>query len=133
MSNQIYKRTIVESCYDHLGGILGEAIFKFLLKEKWIENIDGEYNLTDKGWNELEIMGLDVDTLRNTKRKIVNVCFQSNYGIFHEHIGAHLGSLMLRLMVDLNWLAKIDEKRYELTNTGVSGLESLGVETKKFV
>ena len=126
-SNQIYKRTIVESCYDHIGGILGEALFKYLLKEKWMENIDGGYNLTDKGWEELEIMGLDVDTLRNTKRKIVNVCFQSNYGIFHEHMGVNLGSLMLRLMVDLNWLVKIDEKRYEMTNTGVSGLESLGV------
>ena len=78
-------------------------------------------------------MGLDVDTLLNTKRKIVNVYFQSNYGIFHEHMGANLVSLMLRLMVDLNLLTKIDEKRYELTNTGVSGLESLGVEIKKFV
>ncbi|MCJ7572362.1 MAG: hypothetical protein MUO82_10900, partial [Candidatus Thermoplasmatota archaeon] len=73
MNNQIYKRNIVESCYDHLSGILGEALFKFLLKEKCIENSSGEYNITDKGWEELEIMGLDVDKLHNTKRKIVNV------------------------------------------------------------
>jgi hypothetical protein len=133
MNKLIYKRTIVDSCYDHLGGILGETLFKFLLKEKWIENSDGEYNITDKGWEELETMGLDIDMLRNTKRKIVNICLQSNYGIFHEHIGAHLGSLLMELMIDLNWLVKKDEKRFELTDTGISGLESLGVEIKKFV
>src|SRR4030042_5520244 len=130
MNKLMYKRTIVESCYDHLGGILGEALFKFLLKEKWIENSDGEYNITDKGWEELEIIGLEVDILRNTKRKIVNICLQSNYGIFHEHIGAQLGSLLMELMIDLNWLEKKDEKRFELTGTGIFGLESLGVEIK---
>ena len=48
-NNQIYKRTIVDSCYDHIDGILGEALCKYLLKEKWMENIDGEYSLKDKG------------------------------------------------------------------------------------
>jgi len=36
-------------------------------------------------------------------------------------------------MIDLNWLEKKDEKRFELTGTGIFGLESLGVEIKKFV
>jgi hypothetical protein len=40
-NNQIYKRTIVESFYDHIGGFLGDALFKYLLKEKWMENING--------------------------------------------------------------------------------------------
>ena len=133
MSKLIYKSTIVDSCYNHLGGVLGEALFKFLLKEKWIENIDNEFKLTDKGWEELEIIGLDINTLRNSKKRMVNVCIQSNYGIFHEHIGAHLGSLLLKLMLDLKWLVILDKKRYELTDIGISGLESLGVEIKKIV
>ena len=133
MKNQIYKKVIVESCHDHLGGILGETILKFFLKEKWIEQFNEEYNITDKGWEELELMGLDVYTLRNNKRKIINICYESNYGIFHEHIGAHLGSLLLKLMIDLKWLDKRDEKRYKLTDVGVTGLNSLGVEIKKLV
>ena len=133
MSKLIYKSTIVDSCYNHLGGVLGEALFKFLLKEKWIKNIDNEFNLTDKGWEELEIIGLDINTLRNSKKRMVNVCIQSNYGIFHEHIWAHLGSLLLKLMLDLKWLVILDKKRYELTDIGIFGLESLGVEIKKIV
>ena len=77
INKQISKRTFIDSCNDHLGGILGEALFKFVLKEKWIENSDGEYNITNKGWEELEIIGLDVETLRNTKRKTVKICFET--------------------------------------------------------
>jgi len=71
INKQIYKRTFIDSCYNHIGGVLGEILFKFILKEKWIENSNGEYYITDKGWEELEIIGLDVDTLRNAKRKTV--------------------------------------------------------------
>jgi len=132
MMNQ-KNRNIADSCYDHLGGVLGEALFKFLLKERWIENHDGEFIITDKGWEELEIMGIEVEMLRNTKRKAVNVCMESNHGIFHEHIGAHLGALLFELMLKKEWLEKKDEKRLVLTDLGVSGLKSLGVEVKKLI
>jgi hypothetical protein len=128
-----YKRSFLDSCYDHIGGVLGEVLLKFILKEKWIEYSNGEYYITDKWWEELEIIGLDVDTLRYSKRKTVKICFESNYGILREHIGAHLGFLLLRLMIDLKWLEIKNKKKYELTKVGFSGLESLGVEIKKII
>lgn len=127
------NRTTVERCHDHIGGMLGEAVFKFLLKEKWIENLDDELSITDRGWEQLEIMGIDIDLLKNTKRKIVNVCFESNFGIFHEHIGAHLGLLLNELMIKKNWLEKKNEKSMELTDLGITGLSSLGVDIKKII
>lgn len=125
------SRRIVNYCYDHLGGILGEAIFEFLIKEKWIQkNNDNEYDITDKGWEELEILGVAVEKLNSKKRKIVNSCRERHHGIYHEHTGSHLGSLIADLLVENKWILKNGEDNPILTKKGLRGLHSLGVSTK---
>lgn len=104
------KRINITSCQDHLGGLLGEALLRFFLKEKLIKMNGNDYIITDKGWDELEIIGIDVDKLRSIKRKIVNICFENNHGIFYEHQGSYLGNLLMVRMIELDWLKKIDEK-----------------------
>jgi hypothetical protein len=124
------KGKIIKPCNDHIGGLLGEALLRFFLKEKLIERDNSDYFITEKGWDELEIIGIDVEKLRLDKRKIVKICIESNHGILYEHIGSYLGSLILQRMFELEWIIKQDEKRFELTNRGISGLESLGVKIK---
>lgn len=124
------RRIIVSPCYDHLGGLLGESLLRFFLKEKLIKRLDEDYIITDNGWEELEIIGIDVDKLRSDKRKIVKVCIESNHGILYEHIGSYLGALLMERIFELGWLKKKDEKRYEITDKGLTGLESLGVRIK---
>jgi len=124
------RRIIVSPCYDHLGGLLGESLLRFFLKEKLIKRFDEDYIITDNGWEELEIIGIDIDKLRSDKRKIVKVCIESNHGILYEHIGSYLGALLMERIFELGWLKKKDEKRYELTDKGLTGLESLGVRIK---
>lgn len=124
------KVKIVRTCYDHIGGLLGEAIFRFFLKEDLIKRIDDEYIITEKGWDELEIIGIDIEKLRSYNRKIVNVCIESNHGILYEHIGSYLGTTLMEKMFELGWLVKKDEKRFELTEKGLIGLESFGVKVK---
>ncbi len=48
----------------------------------------------------------------------------------YYHLGVHLESFLMELMIDLNLISK---KRFELTDTSVYGLESLDVEIKKFI
>jgi len=124
------KRIIVNPCYDHVGGLLGEALLRFFLKEKLIKRLEEDYIITENGWEELEIIGIDIDKLRSYKRKIVKVCIESNHGILYEHIGSYLGTLLMERISELGWLKKKDEKRYELTEKGLTGLESLGVRIK---
>jgi len=126
------KNITVTSCYDHLGGLLGEAILKFFLKENLIKMNGNDFIVTEKGWDELEIIGINVDKLRSTKRKKVNICFESKHGILYEHLGSHLGSLLMERLIDLEWIKKIDEKKLQLTEKGRSGLESMGIKIKKF-
>ncbi len=82
MNNQIYKKNVVESCYGHLSGILGEALFKFLLKQKWIENSDGEYNITDKGYKVHPGKHFVYDNLDIKKEQVINriICCSGECG-----------------------------------------------------
>ena len=124
------RRIIVSPCYDHLGGLLGESLLRFFLKEKLIKRFDEDYIITDNGWEELEIIGIDINNLSSSKRKIVNICYESNHGIFYEHLGAHLGTLLLEKMIELNWIEKKDDKTFMLTQRGLAGLDAMGVKIK---
>lgn len=124
------KKINITSCYNHVGGLLGEALLRFFLKENLIKIIENEYIITDKGWDELEIIGIDVDKLRSTKRKIVNICFESNHGILYEHLGSDLGNLLTERLIELEWIKKKNGKSFQLTEKGLTGLESMGVKIK---
>jgi RNA polymerase sigma factor (sigma-70 family) len=114
MNKQMHKRTILDSCYDHIGGILGEALFKFLLKEKWIENIDGEYNITDKGWEELEEqlkkLYLAIKTLNQLDRAIVLLYLEKRS---YEQIGEITGISSKNVSVRI---VRIKEKLRQIIN-----------------
>jgi len=129
-TSNLEKKINVTSCYDHIGGLLGEAFLKFFLKERLIRIFDDEYIITDKGWDELEIIGVDVDKLRSTKEKIVNICFESKHGILYEHLGSYLGNLLMNRMIELEWIKKNNGERLQLTEKGLTGLESIGVKIK---
>ena len=124
------KKINVTSCYDHVGGLLGEALLRFFLKENLIKIFDNDYIITDKGWDELEIIGVDVDKLRSIKRKIVNICFESKHGILYEHLGSYLGNLLTERMIELEWIKKKNGKIFLLTEKGLTGLKSMGVKIK---
>jgi len=131
MSNVNFEKMMnVTSCNNHLGGLLGESLLRFFLKENLIKMIDNDYVITQKGWDELEIIGIDVDKLRAVNRKMVNVCFESDHGILYEHLGSYLGNLLMERMIELNWIKKKTEKIFILTEKGFAGLESMGVKIK---
>ena len=126
------KRIFVTACHDHLGGIFGEALLRFFLKENLIKMEENDYVITDKGWDELEIIGIDVEKLRSKNTKNLSICFESNHGILYEHLGSYLGNLLMLRMIDLDWIKKKDDKTFELTEKGLTGLDSMGVKIKTF-
>jgi len=127
------KRKIVTACHNHIGGLLGEALLRYFLTENFIKKSDDDYIITEKGLDELEMIGVDVAKLHSTKRKIVDICIESKYGILYEHIGAHLGDLLMEMMIGFGWLTSKGEKEFELTGRGLTGLESMGVKVKSLI
>jgi hypothetical protein len=106
------KKLHITFCNDHVGGFLGEALLKFFLKENLIKFFDNEYVITDKGWDELEIIGVDVNKLRSSKIKIVNICFEKKPGILYEHLGSNLGNLLTERLIELEWIKKKYKKKF---------------------
>lgn len=132
MEKDSTKRKIIKPCYDHISGIVGELLFDFLIKNKWIEKVNNgnEFNITENGWHELELLGIDMGKLKNTKRKVVSPCIERHHGIFIEHTGAHLGYLLSEWTFKKGWIIKNEDNQYLLTDKGLLGFESLGIDTK---
>jgi len=133
MNENFIKNFKVNVCRDHIGGLLGEAILKFFLKEKLIiKNENDLYDLTDRGFEDLELIGIDIEGLRFSNNKLINICIEKENGILFEHIGSELGSLIYERFFELKWLKKFDDEDVYLTKSGIEGLKSLGVRIKRY-
>jgi len=133
MNKEKNNQIIISSCSNHLGGILGEAILRFFIKEKLIKINDNKYEITKKGWEELEIIGIDINKLKLKNEDAANICYESNHGIQYEHIGSYLGDLLTKRMIELKWLTKKDKKEFEITEKGFSGLETMGIRIRSIL
>lgn len=66
MNKKGVEQTFAKSCYGHLGGKLGDILFKRILKLKWFKPIRGKktvYEITKKGYRELTKLGVDFSKL----------------------------------------------------------------------
>ncbi len=60
------------SCYGHLGGKLGNRLFERFLELGWFELLEGKatvYKVTEKGYAELEKLGINPDSIENKEKK----------------------------------------------------------------
>lgn len=116
-------------CYDHLGGRLGELLFKLLIDKEWLTKTpDGrDYLITDAGWRGLNELGIDTAKIKSSPRIPVSPCIERFSGKFYEHTGAHLGSLLTARLITLGWLIPKPEKEFEITEIGRRELTNLGL------
>lgn len=119
------QRSLVASCYDHLGGILGERLARRLVEAGWVTP-EPNPGITPAGWAALAQLGLDLGPLTAGRRKPVAFCVERGDGQSYGHIGAHLGSLMQQHFVKSGWL-KATTDGFELTPAGEQALQRLGV------
>ena len=128
---KIYREIKINTCNGHISGLLGEAILNFFLKEKLIEQYEKSYKITEKGWENLELIGIDINyLLSNMNKKVVDICTDNKNGILFEHIGSKLGFLIKEELLHLYWIKSSNENLY-LTDKGIEGLKSIGVKIKK--
>ena len=109
---------IATSCYDHLGGWLGERLARRLIELGWVTG-DPAPGVTPLGWAGFAELGLDLSPLTASRRKPVAMC--------GKHIGAHLGFLLRRHLVQAGWLTRTEDG-LRLIEAGEEGLRRLGVD-----
>lgn len=124
-------RLEVAACYGHVAGVLAERLCQWLLDHGWIviERRNGltlNEHLTPEGLAGLAAWGVDVARLEGSRRKPLAICYERSQGLRHEHVGAHLGTLLREWMISQG-LIEQGPGGLRLTETGREGLIAAGV------
>ncbi|BAD41788.1 hypothetical protein [Symbiobacterium thermophilum] len=112
------RAAIATSCYDHLGGPLGERLARRLMELGWV-TAEPAPGVTPEGWGGFARLGLDLSPLPAGRRKPVALC--------GKHIGAHLGFLLRRHLLEAGWIERTPDG-FALTPAGEEALRQLGVD-----
>lgn len=117
------------TCYDHIAGSLGVALFDRLLEAEWLrpEAGGGACDLTPKGCQAVVALGIDVAELRALRRRFAFGCLDWSERRFH--LGGALGASLLQLAQQRKWVAlELDSRALSVTRLGRAALrEQLGV------
>ncbi|MER6814037.1 helix-turn-helix domain-containing protein [Spirillospora sp. NPDC000708] len=110
------------TCYDHLAGEAGVALFAALVDGGLLER-DGEesYEVTEKGEDRLGALGLDVPALRRARRRFAWHCL--DWTERRPHLNGALGAALTDRMIELGWFERGATRRaLKVTDEGLRGL-----------
>jgi DNA-binding transcriptional ArsR family regulator len=116
-------------CYDHLAGRIGVAVAQSLQERGYIRAVaDKQFEVTPAGMAWFERIGLDVRTLKPTRRGVARQCL--DWTERQHHLAGPLGAQLLTLLCAKGWLRRSKSSRVvEVTPKGWIGLkEQLGVD-----
>ena len=119
-----YART----CYDHLAGKVGVAITNSLLQKKIMAVDKDQYRVTAPGIKWFETIGINIDAVKQMKRKFAYPCL--DWSERKQHLGGALGATLLDTIAKKDWIRKTKQTReIIITGTGRRELGSrLGLE-----
>jgi DNA-binding transcriptional ArsR family regulator len=106
-------------CYDHLAGDRGVQMFDHLARRGMITFDDAELSLTAKGQRFSEEFGVDLATIRTTRRPLCKACL--DWSVRRNHLAGSLGAALLNRFYDLKWARR--EKDSRVVNFSPRGAE----------
>ncbi|WP_262401810.1 helix-turn-helix domain-containing protein [Actinomadura sp. CNU-125] len=92
------------TCYDHLAGQAGVALFAALLDGGLLEPDADGYTTTDKGDGQLAALGLDVAAVRRSRRRFAWRCL--DWTERRPHLNGALAAALTGRMIDLGWFER---------------------------
>jgi hypothetical protein len=124
-SRQAEALAEARTCYDHLAGRAGVALFDTFLHEKIISG-DGvgrgsAYEVTAGGAERLAGFGINVAELRRNRRRFAGACL--DWTQRRPHLNGALGAAVTGRMLDLGWIERGRSGRaVRVTEAGEEGL-----------
>jgi len=108
------------TCYDHLAGALGVALFDALLR-KGVLTPDLE--TTSKGARRLGDLGIDVEEAAEGRRAFARRCL--DWSERRHHLAGALGAAIATRFFELDWIERTPSSRaVRVTEAGRTGLAS---------
>lgn len=105
------------TCYDHIAGTLGVSLRDRFEALGWLSGGDPAYELTPKGIQALQAMGIDVESARTLRRRFAFGCL--DWSERRSHIGGALGAALLQVALKRKWVTQdLDGRALSLTSFG---------------
>lgn len=119
------------TCYDHLAGRVGVALFDAMVGRGLIESRGEDddpgrssYEVTEKGEERLAGLGVDVDAARRARRRFAGHCL--DWTERRPHLNGALGAAVTARLIGLGWFERGTSRRsLVLTGTGRGGLADI--------
>lgn len=121
---------LARSCYDHLAGRIGVALADAMHKQRVIV-AEGkrDYRVTAKGADWLARLGVQMETLQQSKRHLARRCL--DWTERRPHISGALGAALLKHFLAEGWLARNRGSRaLRVTLKGQRWFRELGVSVE---
>lgn len=102
------------TCYDHIAGTLGVSLHDRFQASHWLTDA---YDLTPKGTQALESLGIDIAAVRTQRRLFAPPCL--DWSERRPHIGGALGAALLKLVLKKRWVTQdLDSRALTVTRQG---------------
>ncbi len=97
------------TCYDHLAGQLGVGLADALVGRQILARGDREFVVTAAGAGWFAELGVDLQVLRQSKRKFATTCL--DWTERRHHIAGALGAAVAARFFELGWVARLEGSR----------------------
>lgn len=116
------------TCYDHLAGALGVALFDSLLREGILTR---DLGTTKPGSRRLRELGVDVERAAEGRRAFARRCL--DWSERRDHLAGALGAAIATRFFELGWIERSPSSRaVRVTEAGRTGLaRDLGIRVEK--
>jgi len=105
------------TCYDHLAGVLGVSLHDRFMKLGWLTADGNSYDLTMKGVDGFEALGISVEDTRALRRRFAYPCLDWSERRFH--IGGATGAAILKVLLKRKWITQdLDSRALSINSRG---------------
>lgn len=112
---------LARTCYDHLAGKVAVLLANALHDAYILVRAGDTYVLGKNGIPRLTDFGLDIETLRRTRRSFALPCL--DWSERRHHVAGAVGAALLTRMLNLGWLSRRPNSRaVRVEKTGQRGL-----------
>ena len=138
--NTLNRLRAARTCYDHIAGALGVALHDRIKAMGWLSSGAGEsgagaenaYELTPRGIQACEELGMDVEANRALRRRFAYACL--DWSERRPHIGGAVGAALLEVAMKRKWvIQELDSRALAVTKAGWREMRTrFGLPTELF-